>query len=346
MATRLNPCCWIHLFHSVTRSGSMTWVRKVYVRCFSVSFFAEDCVRKTGTLSCSARSWTASVTELWNCPTTATTRSWLTSFRRPAAPFSGVPASSSTMSSILRPPRTPPCPLISSVAILAPRTMNCPAAASPGGESGVSTPILMGAWAKAGTASVAAATAASRKVLGALSMVTVLQYGIVGLTGSASYAGGLVAVKVSSSAREALDEPEVGGREPVARQHRCLDPEHLLPLLRAGLALHGAAEEEDPHGFLRIDPSDCLDQLAYRRFYSELLLHLAPERILRLLRGQDLATRKLPEAGQVRALEPAGDEIAAASLDDRRDDLDGVGHRALGRGPAAVYRDHRAGDIA
>src|SRR4030095_10654898 len=202
------------------------------------------------------------------------------------------------MSSILRPPRTPPCPLISSAAILAPRTMNCPAAASPGGESGVSTPILMGAWAKAGTASVAAATAASRKILRALSMVIVLQYGMVGLTGSASYAGGLVAVKVSSPACEALDEPEVGGREPVPRQHCCLDPEHLLPLLWAGLAPHGAAGADDPHGFLPIVPGDCLDQLAYRRFDSELLPHLSPERLLRLLPGQDLSPRKPPKAGQ------------------------------------------------
>ena len=89
-----------------------------------MSFLAEAWVRKTGTLSCSARSWTASATELWNCPTTATTLSWPASLRSPAAPFSGVPESSSTMSSILRPPSTPPFPLISSAAILAPRTMN------------------------------------------------------------------------------------------------------------------------------------------------------------------------------------------------------------------------------
>ena len=53
------------------------------------------------------------------------------------------------------------------------------------------------------------------------------------------------------------------------------------------------------------------------------------ERLLGLLRGQDLATRKLPEAGQVRALESAGDEVATAALYDGRHDLDGVGHRAL-----------------
>src|SRR6266481_1151611 len=272
MATRLNPCCWIHLFHSVTRSGSMTWVRKVYVRCFSVSFFAEDCVRKTGTLSCSARSWTASVTELWNCPTTATTRSWLTSFRRPAAPFSGVPASSSAMISILRPPRTPPWPLISSAAILAPRTMNCPAVASPGGESGVRTPILTGAWAKAGVASAAAAMAASEKALRALRMVIVLQLGIVRLTGSASYADGLVAVKVPSRAGKALDEPEIRRGEAVRRKISRLDPEHLLPLLRAGLSQESAAEEAEPDALFRIGPIHGVDQLSHRRVHSKLFL--------------------------------------------------------------------------
>ena len=65
-------------------------------------------------------------------------------------------------SSIFRPPSTPPGPLISSAAILAPRTMNWPAAASPGGDSGVSTPILTGPWARAGIATRSAAAAASR----------------------------------------------------------------------------------------------------------------------------------------------------------------------------------------
>jgi hypothetical protein len=53
---------------------------------------AEAWVAKIGTLNCSARSWTASATELWNWPSTATTPSWVASLRKPAAPFSGVPA--------------------------------------------------------------------------------------------------------------------------------------------------------------------------------------------------------------------------------------------------------------
>ena len=43
--------------------------------------------------------------------------------------------------------------------------------------------------------------------------MTVLQYGIVGLTGSASYADGLVAVKVPSRVGKALDEAEIRCRE-------------------------------------------------------------------------------------------------------------------------------------
>src|SRR5262245_48833837 len=66
------------------------------------------------------------------------------------------------ISSIFRPPRTPPRALTSSAPILAPRTMNCPAAASPGGESGVSTPIFTGFWASAGEVSPTTRSVASR----------------------------------------------------------------------------------------------------------------------------------------------------------------------------------------
>src|SRR2546427_12768184 len=69
---------------------------------------------------------------------------------------SGVPPSSSITSSILRPPSTPPRALRSSAAIFAPRTMNWPAMASPGGESGVNTPILSGFCAHAEPARPAA----------------------------------------------------------------------------------------------------------------------------------------------------------------------------------------------
>src|SRR5262245_26820002 len=69
--------------------------------------------------------------------------------------------------SILRPPSTPPRALTSSAAIFTPRTMNWPADASPGGDSGVNTPILTGPCAKlAGAApqvrTIAASTARAR----------------------------------------------------------------------------------------------------------------------------------------------------------------------------------------
>src|SRR5262249_26952665 len=65
-------------------------------------------------------------------------------------------------SSIFRPPRTPPRAFTSSAPILAPRTMNCPAAASPGGERGVRTPIFTGFWARAGEVSPTTSSAVNR----------------------------------------------------------------------------------------------------------------------------------------------------------------------------------------
>src|SRR5205085_6342675 len=62
-----------------------------------------------------------------------------------------------------RPPSTPPRPWSSSTAILARRTMGWPAPASPGGESGVSTPILIGFCADTGPASPAATSVSITK---------------------------------------------------------------------------------------------------------------------------------------------------------------------------------------
>src|SRR6266436_141542 len=127
----------------------MAWVRKVYGRWRSVMAPAVAWVAKIGILYSSASVWTARVTELWYWPITAETRSWVASLRKAANPFSGVPESSSTTNSIFRPSRSPLRALMSSAAIFAPRTMNCPPLASPGGESGVKTPIFTGAWAEA-----------------------------------------------------------------------------------------------------------------------------------------------------------------------------------------------------
>src|ERR1700730_10092485 len=138
---------------------------------------------------------------------------------------------------------------------------------------------------------------------------------------------------VPSRAGEALHEPEIGSREPVRGKLRCLAPEHLLPLSRAGLAPHGAPKEQDPDGLLGIGPGNGLEQLADRRLDSELFHHLAPERVLWLFRRQDLSTRKLPEPGQVGPLEPARDEIRAAASKARRDDLDGLVQRICPHAP-------------
>ena len=107
----------------------------------------------------------ASIAELWNCPITPATWSCVASLRKPAAAFSGVPESSSMTSSSFR-PRRPPLALTSSIAIFAPRTMNWPAPASPGGESGVNTPIFTGFWAKAGTARPTTTSAAKSRSQG------------------------------------------------------------------------------------------------------------------------------------------------------------------------------------
>jgi len=72
----------------------------------------------------------------------AITLSEVISLRAPATPFSGVPASSSTINSILR-PKTPPCSLKISTATSAPLLILVPALGSPGGERDVS-PIFTG----------------------------------------------------------------------------------------------------------------------------------------------------------------------------------------------------------
>src|SRR5262249_36135335 len=157
------------------------------------------------------------------------------------------------------------------------RTMNCPAAASPGGESGVSTPILIGACAKAGAASAAAATAASRAVLKALSMVTVLRRESWGARNPHPMRAGAPAARVIRL-REALHESPIGLGERVRRQCGALGPAHLLPLLRARLAVERAAEEENAHRFLRVAPGHGLHQVAHRSVHPELFPEFATER--------------------------------------------------------------------
>src|SRR5919199_1525253 len=115
----------------------------------------------------------ASVTELWNWPATpATLSSWAT-LRSAAMPFSGVPLSSASTSWIgpgrLQLARKiPPWRLLAySAPSCAPRRMSCPAAASPGGESGVTMPSLVGSPEAGGAAAGAACAAAGLGCAGA-----------------------------------------------------------------------------------------------------------------------------------------------------------------------------------
>src|SRR6185295_8572815 len=178
---------------------------------------------------------TASMTELWNWPITALALSCDASFLSPATPFSGVPESSSMTSSIFRPPSTPPGPLISSAAILAPRTMNWPAAASPGGDNGVSTPILTGPWARAGVATRSAAAAASRHETRDLRIMGVLQVKSIGSIRAAWYEVGPAPSRSVSGCAVLAHAPDVLGG-PAARPFEA----HVLVARRgAGGGLDG-----------------------------------------------------------------------------------------------------------
>src|SRR5262245_56081160 len=120
---------------------------------------------------------------------TAATWSCVASLRNPATPFSGVPASSSTTSSICRPPRTPPCALTASAPIFAPRTINCPALASPGGERGVSTPSLTAFCARAGPASPATPSTTTNHIPSRFSIVLPPSHEVCAFRLAAFYAG-------------------------------------------------------------------------------------------------------------------------------------------------------------
>src|SRR5262249_61026670 len=106
----------------------------------------------------------------------------------------------------------------------------------------------------------------------------------------------------------------IGLGERVRRQRGALGPAHLLPLLRAWLAVERAAEEQDAHRLLRVPPDHGFHQVAHRGVHPELFPELAPERRLGRLRRPDLPAGKLPEAGTMPPLVPPGAEIAAPAL--------------------------------
>src|SRR5262245_32618971 len=178
---------------------------------------------------------------------TAATWSCVASLRNPAAPFSGVPESSSTTSSILRPPRTPPRAFTSSTAILAPRTMNCPAAASPGGESGVSTPILTGFCAEAGAASAVAtsASAASSANRNRPVMMALPGSGFIAAEVAGCYARGPTASNVLT---EEVAEPHRARGRTGARIREIRRPATPLSRDQVGEGAQTVAPLAGPHG--------------------------------------------------------------------------------------------------
>src|SRR5215831_3738486 len=117
----------------------------------------------------------------------------------------------------------------------------------------------------------------------------------------------------------------IGFRERIRRQRGALGPAHLLPLLGTRVAVERAVEE-DAYRLLRVGPGHRLDQATHRGIHAELFLELAAESRLGRLRGADLPAGKLPEARQVRAFEPTGDEVATVALDYRGNHIDDLGH--------------------
>src|SRR5258708_6767005 len=142
---------------------------------------------------------------------------------------------------------------MSSAAIFAPRTIDWPAAGSPGGESGVSTPIFTGFWARAGGASTARVKKASTMAVRRLLMLCILRRSewVWKDRRAASYASGPGRVKLRvprSAAAEPLQQGRVGGRKPVTAELGGTDPEDLLAFERPRLApaLAAAEREADP----------------------------------------------------------------------------------------------------
>src|SRR5438445_4905109 len=157
---------------AAARSLSIACARNTAAKCRFVTSVTEAWVLMYGTMNSSASGAAASIAELWNAPHTATAWSSETSRLNPAIAFSGTPLSSSTASRTWvagrwhpsLPPKSPPITVLMYwTPSSAPWTINCPAAASPGGESGVSTPSAMGAAADHPGAPLPAATAAATR---------------------------------------------------------------------------------------------------------------------------------------------------------------------------------------
>src|SRR3989442_6978243 len=110
--------------------------------------------------SCQTGTW-ASATVVCRPPKTAATFSRSTSSRAIVTPFCGLPSSSRTTSSSLRPPSRPPLALTSSMAICKPRLIASPDAAEPPDTAAASPTLIGGCWAAGAPASMASTVSVS-----------------------------------------------------------------------------------------------------------------------------------------------------------------------------------------
>src|SRR5215470_244945 len=102
--------------------------------------------------SCHTGTW-ASATVVCRPPKTAVTFSRSTSSRAIVTPFCGLPSSSRTTSSSLRPPSTPPLAFTSSMAICRPRLIASPEAAEPPDTAAARPSLIVACWAAGAPAS-------------------------------------------------------------------------------------------------------------------------------------------------------------------------------------------------
>jgi len=86
----------------------------------------------------------------------------------------------------------------------------------------------------------------------------------------------------------------------------------------------------EPDTTLRVVELSLEQQFADIDVCVQLLSNLALERLRVRLASSDLAARKLPHSGQVRAFEPACDEERSVPFDHGRDDDDHDSTRSLG----------------
>ncbi len=85
---------------------------------------------------------------------------------------------------------------------------------------------------------------------------------------------------------------------------------------------HAVVEEERDRS-LGVDVGRLEDEIAHVDIRIELLAHLAPERVGMTLGRVDLASRKLPQTGQMDAVRAPRDEKLVVLLDDGGDNDDG-----------------------